>query len=109
MNLIAKKIGIIRCNAQSENCGGFHCLPALSKKTGPFQQYDAIELVGFDTCGGCGQGKSAKIVSKAKRLKDKGAEVIHIGNCIINNCPYIELYVKDIKEKVNIDVVRGAH
>jgi predicted metal-binding protein len=106
---MAKKISIIRCNVQSESCAGFHCLPAFSKKTGPFQQYDTIELVGFDTCGGCGQGKSAKIVSKAQRLKDKGAEVIHIGNCIIKSCPYMELYVKDIKENVNIDVVRGTH
>ena len=106
---MTKKIGIIRCNAHSENCAGFHCFPAINKKTGQFQQYDAIELVGFDTCGGCGQGKSAKIVSKAQRLKDKGAEVIHIGNCIIGMCPTAELYLKDIKEKVNIDVVKGTH
>ena len=106
---MVKKIGIIRCNVQSKNCAGFHCLPAFCNKTGPFQQYDTIELVGFDTCGGCGQGKSARIVAKAQRLKDKGAEVIHLGNCIVHNCPFLELYSKDIKETVNIDVVRGAH
>ncbi|MDQ1279573.1 MAG: hypothetical protein QG670_835 [Thermoproteota archaeon] len=106
---MVKKIGIIRCNARSENCAGFHCLPAVCKKIGPFQEYEAIELVGFDTCGGCGQGKSEKIVAKAQRLKDKGVEVIHIGNCIINSRPFVESYIKDIKEKANTDIVRGAH
>lgn len=116
------KIGIVRCNAHSENCAGWHCFPTISKKAGQFQQYDAVELVGFDTCGGCGASivrdksgkaimgeKSAKIVFKAQRLKDHGAEVIHIGNCILLFCPIAEQNVKDIKEKVNIPVWLGCH
>ena len=81
----------------------------MSNKTDQFQQYDAFELVGFDTCGGCCRGNSTKIVANAQRLKDYGAEIIHLGNCLISNCPVGELYQKDIKELVNIEVVLGTH
>jgi predicted metal-binding protein len=105
---VTTKIGIIRCDTHSADCAGFHCFPALRDKTGQFERYDAVDLVGFDTCGGCDRGKSDRILSKAERLKDKGADVIHIGNCM-SRCPVNELYVKDIAEKVHIDVVRGTH
>ena len=60
------KIGIIRCDVYSENCAGFHCFPAVQNRTGQFQYYDNVELIGFDTCGGCGRGKATKIVAIAK-------------------------------------------
>ena len=106
---MVKKIGIIRCNSHSESCAGWNCFPALRNKTGQFEKYDKVELVGFDTCGGCDRGKSEKIVSKAKRLKEKGAEVIHLGNCIIGSCPVDEQYTQALKENLEIDVVRGTH
>lgn len=61
---MVKTIGIIRCDSHSENCAGFNCFPALRNKTGQFENYDKVELGGFDTCGGCDLGKSEKIVSK---------------------------------------------
>ena len=106
---MATKIGIIRCDSHSADCAGFNCFPAMRNKTGQFQRYDAIELVGFDTCGGCDRGKSDRILSKAERLKDKGAEVIHLGNCLVGSCPVDELYIKDIADKAYIEVVRGTH
>ncbi len=87
------KIGIIRCDAYSEDCAGFNCFPALQNKAGQFQKYDEVELVGFDTCGGCGKGKATKIVARAKRLKDRGAEVIHLGNCLVGSCPTEDVYI----------------
>ena len=106
---MVKKIGIIRCDSHSENCAGFNCFPALRNKTGQFENYDKVELVGFDTCGGCDLGKSERIVLKAKRLKEKGAEVIHLGNCLIGVCPFGEQYSQAIKEILKIDVVQGTH
>ena len=106
---MAKKIGIIRCDSHSENCAGFNCFPALRNKTGQFEDYDEVELVGFDTCGGCNLGKSEKIVTKAKRLKEKGAEVIHLSTCLIGLCPFKEQFNQAIKENMKIDVVPKTH
>ncbi len=103
------KVGIIRCQEQSERCAGFTCFPTLRNKGGTFAEYDSVELVGFDTCGGCGRNKSDKIVAKAQRLKDRGAEVIHLGTCLVGSCPWKDLYVKDIKEKVGVPVVEKTH
>jgi predicted metal-binding protein len=103
------KIGIIRCQEQSEQCAGYNCFPAIRNKSGSFSGYDAIEIVGFDTCAGCGQGKSDKIVKRAQRLKDKGAEVIHLGTCVVIHCPWKDLYAKDVKEKVAVPVVEKTH
>lgn len=103
------KIGIIRCDAQSENCAGFNCFPALRNMTGQFQKYDEVELIGFDSCGGCGRGKADKIVARAQRLKDRGTEVIHLGNCLVGTCPTEDVYIQAISDKVGIDVVRKTH
>ncbi len=107
---MAKKVGIIRCDAYSEDCAGFNCFPAIRNKTGHFQEYDeVVELVGFDTCGGCGRGKPDKIASRVQRLKDRGAEVIHLGNCLISACPSTEIYIQALQDNVGIDVVLGTH
>ena len=103
------KIGIIRCNEWSNNCAGFGCFPAMANKTGEFAKYDKIELVGFDTCGGCGRGKSDKIVAKAMRLKEKGAEVIHLGDCMVGACPNKDKNLAAIKEQVGLPVVERTH
>lgn len=103
------KIGIIRCQEHSNRCAGYHCFPALQEKTAKFEDYDEIELVGFDTCGGCGRGKADKILERATRLKEKGAEVIHLGNCIVHSCPTLDPYENSIKEELEIKVIKGTH
>ena len=107
--MMATRIGIIRCDAHSENCAGFNCFPALREKTGQFERYEEVELVGFDTCGGCGCGKQDKVILRAQRLKEKGANVIHFGTCLAGTCPFEETYVQAIQDKVGISVVRGTH
>ena len=106
---MAKKVGIIRCEAYSENCAGFGCFPAVRNKTGHFKEYDDVELIGFDTCGGCGRGNPDKIVSRAQRMKDRGAEVIHLGGCMIGACPSLDTYVQSVRDQAQIDVVLGTH
>ncbi|MBN1833960.1 MAG: CGGC domain-containing protein [Deltaproteobacteria bacterium] len=103
------KIGILRCDEHSNRCAGYGCFPAIQNKTGKFEEYDAIELVGFDSCGGCGRGKADKIVERGQRLKDKGAEVIHLGNCLAGVCPFKDVYAEALTEKVGIPVVMGTH
>jgi predicted metal-binding protein len=103
------KIGIIRCDENSANCAGWGCFPAIAKKSAEFSRYESVELVGFDTCGGCGRGSADKIVAKAKRLKKQGAEVIHLGNCLVGGCPSKDLYLKELKKKVKIPIVEKTH
>jgi len=103
------KIAIIRCDENSERCAGWNCFPAMANKTGKFEGYDKIELVGFDTCGGCGHGKADKIVKKAKILQQHGAEVIHLGNCIAADCPSKDIYIKELKKRLKIPIIERTH
>ena len=56
------RIGIIRCQERAIDCAGYNCFPAMRDKTEPFTEYDTIELVGFDDCGGCARNNADKIV-----------------------------------------------
>lgn len=102
------KIGIIRCDENSERCAGWNCFPALANKTGTFEKYDKIEVAGFDTCGGCGHGKPDKILKQAKTLIKHGAEIIHLGNCMVHDCPSRGIYIKALK-RLRIPIVEGTH
>ncbi|MFC1900994.1 CGGC domain-containing protein [Chloroflexota bacterium] len=103
------KIGIIRCLEHSNNCAGFHCFPAMRDKTGEFEKYDDIELIGFDSCGGCGRNKPDKIIAKAQRLKERGAEIIHLGNCLIGACPSKDMYKEALEKEVGLPLVENTH
>jgi predicted metal-binding protein len=102
------KIGIIRCDENSARCAGWNCFPALVNKTGKFEVYDKIELVGFDTCGGCGHGKPDKILKQARELKKHGAEIIHLGNCMVHDCPSRAIYIKALG-RLKLPLVEGTH
>ena len=102
------KLAIIRCEETAKTCAGWHCFPSIGDKTGEFKGYGSIELVGFDTCGGCGKGKSDKIVAKAKELKKHGAEVIHLGNCLAAGCPWRTKYAMALR-KEGLNIVERTH
>jgi len=103
------KIGIIRCWEQSKNCAGYNCFPAIRDKSGEFKKYDNIDIIGFESCGGCGRNEADKITERALRLKEKGAEVIHLANCIISACPWKKLYLNTLKEQVGLPIVEKTH
>ncbi len=103
------KVGIIRCQEQTNNCAGWSCFPALREQTGAFAAYGEVELVGFDSCGGCGRGKPDKIVARAKRLKEHGAEVIHLGSCLTGSCPSKDVYLTALQEQVGVPIIEGTH
>ena len=103
------RVGIIRCEERSNQCAGYNCLPAIQNRTGQFKGYDTIELVGFDTCGGCGRNKADKILARVLRLQEKGAEVIHLSNCLVSTCPFKNIYETALKEKVSLLIIEGTH
>ena len=102
------KLGIIRCEETAKRCGGWNCFPSIRDLTGNFSVYDGIDLVGFLTCGGCGQGKTDKVLEKAKYLKQHGAEVIHLGNCLASGCPYRRKYAGALR-KAGYNIVERTH
>jgi predicted metal-binding protein len=110
------KIGIIRCQESAMNpdiknrCAGWGCLSAASKGIAYFDEYDEIELVGFDTCGGCpGKGNTKKIVAIGQNLKDHGVEIIHLSSCISGFCPNRNLFIKALANEVGIEVKERTH
>ena len=102
------KIGIIRCDEHSRDCAGWNCFPAMQNKTGEFQSYETVELVGFDTCGGCSRGTAKNITAKALRLREKGAEVIHLGNCLAGGCPFRVKYARALRGE-GLTIVEKTH
>jgi predicted metal-binding protein len=108
------KIGIIRCqelaNFGERRCAGWNCFPAMRDKTGYMAEYDTIELVGFDTCGGCpGRNRTDKIVERGLKLKEKGAEVIHLSTCMVGSCPNKDMFKKVLEEKVGLPIKEKTH
>ncbi len=108
------KIGIIRCQELAlygaRRCAGWNCFPAIRDKTGYMAEYDTIELIGFDTCGGCpGGNRFDKIVERGLKLKEKGAEVIHLGTCLVGSCPNKDKFKAVLEEKVGLPIKEKTH
>jgi predicted metal-binding protein len=108
------KIGIIRCQelalSGTRRCAGWNCFPAIRNKTKYMDEYDTIELVGFDTCGGCpGRNRFDKIVDRGQKLKEKGAEIIHLSTCMVLFCPNKDKFAEVLKEKVGLPVKEKTH
>ena len=109
------RIGIIRCQELAigphpRRCAGWNCFPSMMEKTKYMDEYDTIELVGFDTCGGCpGSTRYDKIVERGLKLKEHGAEVIHLSTCIVLFCPNKDKFVEVLKEKVGLPIKEKTH
>jgi predicted metal-binding protein len=109
------RIGIIRCQELAihpgpNRCAGWNCFPAMRDKTKYMDEYETIELVGFDTCGGCpGRSRFDRIVERGLKLKEHGAEVIHLSTCIVHFCPNKDKFAEVLKEKVGLPVKEKTH
>ena len=88
-----KKVGIIRCQQTEDMCPGTTDFKAASVGKLAFEELGPCKVVGFVSCGGC-PGKRA--VTRARMLKDRGAEVIFLASCIKKGnpigmpCPHYE-------------------
>jgi predicted metal-binding protein len=98
------KIAIIRCDEKAKICPGTNCFKVMREKKAAFEKYgDEIEIIGFDTCGGCGLGKPDKLLQKIEVLKQRGAEVVHLSTCFKSMCPCYPAYMEEAKKHVKVD------
>ncbi len=104
------KIGIIRCAERAKQCAGYKCFPTVREKTAAMAEYsDVVELVGFDDCGGCPIKGPEATVERAKRLKSAGAEVIHLGNCLVGYCPWAKQLQEAVATATGLPVALKVH
>lgn len=98
-----KKAGIIRCQQTEDMCPGTTDFNVAAQGTLAFVATGPCEIVGFVSCGGC-PGKRA--VSRAKMLKDRGADVIALASCMGKGnpvgmpCPHFEALKAAIQRKI---------
>lgn len=101
------KIGIIRCDEKAKTCPGSLCFKSIYDRSAAFEGYDNIEIIGFDTCGGCGMGSTEKLEKKVEGLRTRGAEVVHLSSCMRGKCPVFSKYL-EATEKL-ITTKSGTH
>lgn len=106
-----KRIGIIIC-ARYRDCGGGKCFRAMRERRGAFAVYpadEAVEIVGYSTCGGCPGGNVEHVPEEMKR---NGAEVIHLATGLVVGyppCPNIRRFKLFIETVHGVPVVIGTH
>lgn len=104
------KVGIIRCQQTQDYCPGTSDFKVIQNKKGVFEGVEEeIELIGFNTCGGC-PGK--KVVLRAQEMVKRGADTIVLASCITRGnpigypCPHAdkikEVLTKKLGDKVKI-------
>ena len=81
---MAKETGIIRCRESEDICPGTTDFKIETQGKLAFERTGSVEIIGFVSCGGC-PGKRA--VARAKRLVEKGAEIIVLASCISRGNP----------------------
>lgn len=104
------KLGIVRCAAYSDKCAGYKCFIAIREKAGAFADHeDEIELIGLETCGGCARHESGRIVERVVRMRDRGANIIHLANCIMDACPWANMFHDALVKETGVTVVQRTH
>lgn len=105
------KIGILICG-RYQGCGGGKCFRALRERRGSFAIYppeEAVEIVGYSTCGGCPGGNVEYV---PEEMKKNGAEAIHLATCFLVGyppCPSIRQFKQFIEASFDLPVVVGTH
>jgi predicted metal-binding protein len=76
-----KRIAILICD-RYRACAGGKCLRALREREGVFALYrgEAVELVGYTSCGGCPGGN---VESAPAEMKKNGADVVHLATGLV--------------------------
>ncbi len=109
------KLAIIRCMQTEEICPGTKDFQIIREKKGAFEGVtEDIELIGFNSCGGC-PGKKA--VGRAKEMVKRGADTIAFASCLGKGapigfpCPYFEQIKEAVSKGVgeNIKILDHTH
>jgi len=104
------KIGLIRCIQTEDMCPGTTCFKVMKDKKLAFEGIEEeIDIMGFNTCGGC-PGKKA--ITRAAEMVKRGADTIVLASCITRGnpisfpCPNAEkireTIIKKLGDKINI-------
>jgi predicted metal-binding protein len=107
----ATRIAIIIC-ARYGACGGGKCFRALRERHGAFARYDAaeaVEIVGFASCGGCPGGNVEAVPEEF--LKNR-ADVVHLATGLVVGyppCPHLRAFKSFIETHHGLPVVVGTH
>ena len=109
------KIGIIRCSQTEDMCPGTTCFKVAKEKKLAFEGIEGeIEIIGFNTCGGC-PGK--KGVTRAAEMVKRGADTIVFASCINKGnpiafpCPHADKMKEAIRKKIDtaIKIIDYTH
>ena len=105
------RIGIIICG-RYQACGGGKCFRALRERRGSFATdpaEEAVEVVGYATCGGCPGGN---VESVPEEMRKNGAEAIHLATCFLVGyppCRDTARFKQYIESAFGLPVVVGTH
>ena len=108
------KVGIIRCMQTEDKCPGTGDFNAVKNRTGAFEGIEDIEIIGFESCGGC-PGKKA--VFRAREMIKRGADMIVFASCIAKGtpinfpCPFARKMIDAVKERAGdkIKIAEYSH
>jgi len=109
------KAGIIRCLQTEDMCPGTTDFKVMREKKCAFENVeDEIEVIGFNTCGGC-PGKRA--VTRAAEMVKRGADTIVLASCMTRGnpigfpCPHAQAIKEAIAKKLgeSIKIIDYTH
>lgn len=102
------KVALIRCLQTEDMCPGTGCFASFKNQSGSLEEIDEdVELVGWNTCGGCPGKKAA---TRAERMVARGAEAIVLASCISKGtpigfpCPHYESLKAGIRRVVGDEI-----
>lgn len=109
-------IGLIRCEKNANRCPLTGCLKSLADGVQGFSDHDQTELVGFFSCHCPGDD----LVEKARILKSKGADTIHICTCTFASkkegqwvpeggfCDHVDELMQKMANSAQITCIKGT-
>ena len=109
------KVGVIRCMQTEDMCPGTADFKVIKDKKCAFEGVEGdIEIIGFNSCGGC-PGKKA--VTRAAEMVKRGADTIILASCITRGNPIVFACpnAKEMKEAIakklgdNIKIIDYTH
>jgi len=100
-----KRIGIINCYEVSKKCTASGCFKAFHARTGSFERYqdEEAEIISFVHCNGCQPDAVENVVEKARRMRDKGVNVIHLSTCVRSRCPMYERFLESLAYEIEVE------
>ncbi|MCF8010926.1 MAG: CGGC domain-containing protein [Clostridiales bacterium] len=109
-------IAILACKNIKDDCsiGCHHCLLAFDKREGDFVLYEGKDarIMAIFHCGGC---PGSCVVARLMNLKawmartGENIDALHIGTCLLENCPYKDSIIEKVKANSGVEVVEGSH